>query len=89
MADSMIGNRAGVAAANVGGGTNKSNFNGGATGAPQSPAWDADLLDVATLRTRLAAIDGTFYTAARLNIMTLNDMVYAVRQADLASTIKQ
>lgn len=31
------------------------------------------------MRTRLAAINGTYYTAARLNTMTRNDMVYALR----------
>jgi hypothetical protein len=31
------------------------------------------------MRTRLAAINGTTYTAARLNQMTRNDMTYALR----------
>ena len=34
---------------------------------------------VSTLRTRLAAIDGTYYTTARLNQMSKNDMVFALR----------
>ncbi len=32
------------------------------------------------MRPRLAAINGTYYTAARLNVMTRNDMVYALRR---------
>ena len=32
-----------------------------------------------TMRTRLAALNGAYYTAARLNNMTRNDMVYALR----------
>jgi len=40
------------------------------------------------MRTRLAAIDSGFYTTARLNTMTRNDMVYAVRVNDYASTVK-
>lgn len=33
------------------------------------------------LRTRLAALNGTYYTAARMNSMTKNDLIYALRQA--------
>lgn len=88
MADAEIGTLSGVAAVSIGGGTNKSNFNGGGTDATRSPIWDADLLDVAALRARLTALDAGFYTAARLNTMTKNDMVYAVRVADLASTVR-
>lgn len=35
---------------------------------------------VSTLKSRLAAINATSYTAARLNAMTVNDMVYALRR---------
>lgn len=42
----------------------------------------ASIASVAALRTRLAAINGAYYTTARLNEMTKNDMVYAVRLAD-------
>lgn len=38
--------------------------------------------DVAGLRARLGVINAGFYTAARLNQMTKNDMLYAVRLAD-------
>lgn len=37
------------------------------------------LVDVSTMRTRLAALDGSYYTSSRLNQMTINDMVYAIR----------
>lgn len=89
MADQQIGNPAGVAAVDNGGGTNRSNLNGGGTGAPQGAHWDVDYVSIATLRARLAAIDAGFYTAARLNAMSRNDMVYAVRVADSPTTIKQ
>lgn len=87
--DQRIGNRTGVAAADVGGGTNKTNLNGGGTGGHRLEHDDVDYGSVSALRTRLAAIDATFYTAARLNTMTYNDCVYAVRLADAANTIKQ
>lgn len=40
------------------------------------------------LRDRLTAIDSTFYSSQRLDTMTLNDMIYAVRVTDSLSTIK-
>lgn len=36
---------------------------------------------VASMKTRLAAISATSYTAARLNAMTVNDLQYALRVA--------
>lgn len=89
MADQRLGNRMGVAAANVGGGTNKSNINGAGTGAPQGEHDDTDYTSITALRARLSTLDAGFYTAARLNTLSYNDMVYAVRLADAASTIKQ
>ncbi len=38
--------------------------------------------DVNAMRTRLAAALPTYYTASRLNNLTKNDMVYALRQID-------
>lgn len=38
-----------------------------------------NMTSVSAMRTRLAALDGTYYTTARLNNMTRNDMVYALR----------
>lgn len=43
--------------------------------------------DVAGLRARLSAINGAYYTTARLNQMTKNDMIYAVRANDDPTTI--
>lgn len=43
--------------------------------------------NVPAMRTRLAAINSTYFTAARLNNMTANDMVYALRLADDAAGI--
>lgn len=50
---------------------------------------DANMLSISALRTRLAAIDGGYYTTARLNQMTRNDMVWAVRQNDHPESISQ
>lgn len=89
MADQRIGNRMGVAAANVGGGTNRSNINGAGADLPQSEHDDTDYVSIATLRTRLGVIDAGYYTAGQLNRMTRNDMVYAVRLNDSPLTIRQ
>lgn len=48
---------------------------------------DADMNTVAAMRTRLAAIDGAYYTSARLDALTYNDMVYALRLHDNPQTI--
>lgn len=37
---------------------------------------------VPNLRARLAAVNPGYYTAARLNAFTKNDMVYALQEAD-------
>lgn len=50
-------------------------------------ATPANYASVAAMKTRLAAINGTSYTAARLNSMTINDMVYALRLNDDSGTI--
>lgn len=48
----------------------------------------ANYTSPAAMRTRLAAINGTYYTTARLNSMTENDLTYALRLADDAAGIK-
>ena len=53
----------------------------------QTGHWDADYNTVAAMRTRLAAISAGTYTAAYLNRMTVNDMVYAIRVNDSIATI--
>lgn len=50
-------------------------------------ATPANYASINALRARLAAIDAGLYTAAYLNTMTVNDMVYAVRLSDDADTI--
>jgi hypothetical protein len=40
------------------------------------------------METRLAAANGTYFTAARLNQMTANDKIYALRTIDDAAGIK-
>lgn len=88
MADQRLGNRMGVAAVDVGGATNKTNINGGGAD-PRLEHDDTDYASITALRSRLANfVDGGFYTAARLNTMTYNDLVYAVRMADSASSVK-
>lgn len=44
--------------------------------------------DLESLRSYLAGLDVGYFTAARLDKMTLNDMVYAVRARSYPSTIK-
>lgn len=39
----------------------------------------SNLMSISTMRTRLAAINAGYYTSARLDAMTANDMVYALR----------
>lgn len=66
---------------------NRSNSN---TGASPASSFDYNPLDtVQAMRDRLISIDSGFYTAAHLNSMTYNDMVYAIRVSDFPSTIKQ
>jgi len=48
--------------------------------AGQNVLIESDNMDsVFALRNRLVGINGTYFTAERLNAMTKNDMVYAVR----------
>ncbi len=47
----------------------------------------ANYSSISAMRTRLAAISGTAYSAARLNSMTPNDMIYALRLNDDATSI--
>lgn len=49
---------------------------------------DANTKDITAMRARLTAISATTNTAARLNAMTENDMLYAIRLNDDAAGIK-
>jgi hypothetical protein len=88
MANQQIGNGAGVAAVHTGSGQQRTNISGDNT-SQQDGYVDTDLSDISAMRTRLAAINGALYTAAYLDKMTKNDMVYAIRLNDNPSTIKQ
>lgn len=55
------------------------------TDLPGNLTTDARYMSVNDLRTRLAAIDAAYYTSTKLNEMTKNDMVFAVRSADDAA----
>lgn len=70
----------------------------GFTDARESPASDANdksaqvsnevnYSDIASLDARLTAIDAAYYTAGRLQQMTFNDKVYAVRSNDDSASI--
>lgn len=50
-------------------------------------ATPANYADTGSLRSRLAAINAGYYTSARLNNMTKNDMIYAVRVNDDAAGV--
>lgn len=59
-------------------------------GSPSRPGTDSTTInynDVAALRARLIALNAPYYTTARLDALTKNDMVYAVRLADDAAGI--
>lgn len=67
-------------------GSNKTNVNGGYD---DRAGFELDHTDtIASMRARLTAIDSGVYTTARLNQMTYNDMVYAIRRNDESASIK-
>lgn len=53
--------------------------------ASSSLSTPANYADINAMKTRLAAINAGYYTAARLNQMSKNDMIYALRKADDAA----
>ena len=86
LASQRIGNTLGVTATNNSSTTQQTNLNGSTGNTTEHSLTNLD--SISSMRTRLAAIDSGFYTTARLNTMTRNDMVYAVRVNDYASTVK-
>lgn len=50
-------------------------------------ATPANYGSLAAIRTRLTAINGTYWTSARMDGMTLNDLTYALRTLDDAGTV--
>lgn len=53
----------------------------------QAIATPANYASEASLRARLTAISASTYSTANLNLMTINDMVYALRMNDDAAGI--
>lgn len=47
-----------------------------------------NLVSIDAMKTRLEAVDSDYYTDARLDNMTFNDLVYAVRLADDPETVR-
>ena len=88
MAQQRVGNMLGVAAANVASGSQRTNMNGDGT-SPQNEHALTNMLSNTQLRARLTAISATAYPSATLDVMTRNDMIYAVRVSDFPATIKQ
>ncbi len=78
MANFDIGNRQKVVDKRAGRGT---------TTSPLTTT-DTNARDITAMRARLTAISATTYTAARLNIMTENDMMYALRMSDDLAGVK-
>lgn len=74
------------AATPVGGREDYANINGGlgvGTGFDNNVFGSID-----SMRTRLTAISATTYSAAQLDLMTMNDMIYAIRVNDQLGSIK-
>lgn len=49
---------------------------------------DPDLASVSAMHDRLKVIDATLYTDAKLERMTHNDKIYAIRLADNPTTVR-
>lgn len=79
MAQHQIGNAQGVVDKNRSTARSVAKSNGSISTA-------ANYDNVAAMDARLQAINGTYYTNARLDSMTMNDKVYALRLADDAAT---
>ena len=86
MADLQVGNISGVTAVHKGDADSPTNISG--TADPQAGWNNEDLDSISAMRTRLAVISPGLYTAAYLNKMTYNDMVYAIRLADDPTSIR-
>lgn len=81
MADLQIGSILGVTARGGKG------INGGADDRTGLALTNASPTHITSLRARLTAISATSYTTARLDAMSVNDMIYAVRLADQPTSI--
>lgn len=47
----------------------------------------SNYVSVQSMRSRLAAANGAYYTTARLDSLTVNDMIFALRNIDDATSI--
>ena len=47
----------------------------------------SNYVSVTAMRTRLAAVNAGYYTSARLDALTVNDMIFALRNVDDATSI--
>lgn len=75
----------GVGVATVGS-NHKTNINGGTSA---RDAWQLNGIEsIQSLRARLFAFNSTTFSQARLDKMTMNDMLYAYRMSVAASTVK-
>lgn len=85
MADTQIGNPFGLPISAKATAPNFQNLN--TTGNnPMATFADTDMASIAAMRSRLTAISSTSYSPDRLNTMSYNDMVYAIRLHDHAGT---
>jgi hypothetical protein len=85
MANQRLGNGIGVAAKNINSGDQRTNLNGSTSVSGEHD--DTDYASITALRARLGTIDSGFYTSAKLDTMTYNDMLYAVRVNDSPDSI--
>lgn len=65
--------------------TDKRQTSGAATLPMANPA---NYVSISAMRTRLAAINPTYFTTARLNAMNDSDLTYALRLADDPAGVK-
>lgn len=65
----------------------KANATQGGSGSNLANA--SNYVSITAMRSRLTTINAAYYTTTRLDKMTVNDMVYAIRVADDPTTIKQ
>lgn len=70
----------------VGGRDDYANFNGGVS--EMTGLNNPNFASIDAMRRRLTAISATTYSAAELDKMTYNDMVYAIRVNDMPGSIK-
>jgi hypothetical protein len=78
MANYQVKNRLGIVDKRMGQGNSATQHSG---------TTETNTKDVTSMRARLAAINGAYYTSAMLDKMTTNDMLYAIRLNDEAGSV--